>query len=417
MRKLTQRAKYMFDYYKKKRRACFGLYICLILAFSYSSLLYAIPDEMYVTEGEEFHIQAGIPMSITQEEEQEVFGNESRKVLGDSGTSYQVSCRLFGIFPVKTVEVSVIDSKRVVPCGVPVGIYLKTEGVLVLGTGDVTGADGTNISPSEHAVKSGDYIQAVNGVSIETKEELVEQIDASGGQEMTLTLKRDGENLDVKVQPIRDQGNHFRLGIWVRDDLAGIGTLTYVTEQGSYGALGHAVSDVDTGEQVVLAFGNLYEAQITNIVKGEKGQPGELAGTIQYTEDNLLGSIDENTEIGIYGSLEHIPEEISEDAPVEVCLKQNVVVGPAQILCTVDGEQQAYDIEIQNLDYNSREKNKGIQFVVTDEELLDKTGGVIQGMSGSPILQDGRIVGAVTHVFVNSPDKGYGIFVEEMLEH
>ena len=202
----------------------------------------------------------------------------------------------------------------------------------------------------------------------------------------------------------------------MRDDLAGIGTLTYYKEDGTYGALGHAVSDGDVGERIQMSEGYVYNAQIIGVKKGQKGNPGELSGMIRYQSADCLGTIEENTDIGIYGKLDGNIAALPRGDYYNICYKQDIKQGPATIICGFTGEKKEYAIEIESLDYSGREANKGILFRVTDEQLLDMTGGIVQGMSGSPILQDGKIIGAVTLVFVSDSSMGYGIFIENMVE-
>ncbi len=309
----------------------------------------------------------------------------------------------------------VVEKSYVMPCGMPVGIYTKTKGILIIGTGKVTSSDGLVYEPADQIVKSGDYIMTVNGKEISEKEDLVRLVNDSQGDAVVLGILRDGEPIELKIKPAALKDGSYKLGIWVRDDMAGVGTLTYISPDMKYGALGHPVSDGDTGSMIRLSGGKIYSTDIVGIVKGENGAPGELTGVINYKDENCLGTINENTRTGIYGDLVKLPEEM-EDAYVEVCMKQDIRKGAAYILSALDGNVQQYQIEIDEVDLSGREENKGILFHVTDERLLSETGGIVQGMSGSPILQDGKIVGAVTHVFISDATKGYGVFIEKMLE-
>jgi stage IV sporulation protein B len=256
----------------------------------------------------------------------------------------------------------------------------------------------------------------VNGTAVSTKEELMDVLNECEAAPVVLELSRDGQALRVSVTPKEAVDGQMKLGLWVRDDLAGIGTMTYVTEEGDYGALGHGVSDIDTGILLQIDQGNIYETSITGITKGKSGNPGEVTGVISFEPETCLGTIGINSDIGIYGSLEKLPEALEGVEELPIAYKQEIESGPAQIICSVGGERRAYDIEIQAVDYHAKEENKGIRYQVTDQELLELTGGIIQGMSGSPIIQNGHIIGAVTHVFVDDPTKGYGIFIENMLE-
>ncbi|MEY8517739.1 SpoIVB peptidase [Lachnospiraceae bacterium 29-84] len=404
---------------------------CWVLFFSFFTIKESIPDKIWMEKGQEERFDFHLP--ITGEMEQsglEVFGNQSPMVdkdkirldLNESFSlkskeqgSYSISCKLFGFIHVKEVAVEVVEQTQVVPCGTPVGIYVKTDGILIIGTGTVMGTDGMNYDPADHLVQSGDYIKTVDDTVISTKEELIQEVCGSQGEPVVLGILRDGEYIKTKIQPVKTGEDEFKLGIWVRDDLAGVGTLTFYEQSGAYGALGHPVSDMDTGKRVNIGEGTLYEAEIADIVKGEKGNPGEISGVITYLDQYRLGDVSENAGTGIYGTLDRIPEEDKGIAPYPIGLKQEIKEGEAAIISTVSGERKEYSILITEMDYNS--ENKGILFQVTDPELLSLTGGIIQGMSGSPIIQNGKVIGAVTHVFVQDASKGYGIFIENMLGH
>lgn len=388
----------------------------LVAAFAVKTFYQAIPEQMYVNVGDEVSYDFDVPVSVVlKEESAEVFDNLSESAQLQRTPAYTVTCKLFGLFPVKDVEVMMVDKESVYASGMPIGIYVKTQGILVLGTANVEDAGGRECHPAQNLVKSGDYIVSVNGEPVYEKEELIEKIDTYGENREVLGVERNGEYIEVSLMPVKSgQGNHL-LGIWVRDDLAGVGTLTYYQEDGSFGALGHAVSDGDTGTKMNLSEGWIYLADIVGIKKGEKGSPGELSGVIDYGENRCLGTITENTELGIRGKLQRKPETSEEQQSYEVCYKQDIRLGTAYIVSQVSGKSEMYEINIKSLDYSGVEENKGILFQVTDPELLELTGGIVQGMSGSPIIQDGKIIGAVTHVFVSDSSMGYGIFIEKML--
>lgn len=404
---------------------CFGIF------FTYTVFAEAIPDTIHIEKGEAESFDFHVPVTgELQQEGMEVFGNQSPVVDKDKITldmnqsfslksgeqgKYSMSCKLFGIFHIKDVSVEVMDKEQVVPCGVPVGIYVKTDGIMIVGTGTIVGDDGMSHEPAANVVKSGDYVKTVNDEIVENKEDLIAKINQCQGQPVILGVLRDEEYIHLKVEPVKTEENEYKLGIWVRDDLAGVGTLTFYDSEGNYGALGHPVSDMDTGLKVSLGDGTLYEAEIAGITKGEKGNPGEISGVITYLDQYKLGTVEENSSVGIYGQLQRTPDGDMGNSYYPITLKQNIEKGEASIISSVSGEQKEYTISIQELDYNS--ENKGILFEVTDPELLNLTGGVIQGMSGSPIIQNGAVIGAVTHVFVQDATKGYGIFIENMLEH
>lgn len=315
------------------------------------------------------------------------------------------------------VSAQAVSQNMVIPGGMPVGLYMEADGVLVLGTEEIVSSNGTAREPAENIVKAGDYITGLDEKEIKNKRELVACVEKLTGEEVILHLMREGEPLDVKIKPVCCSPKEYKLGIWVRDNTQGLGTITYLTGDGHFGALGHGIHDSDTNGLFHISKGTLYGTSIRNIKKGEDGAPGWIEGVIVYNKYNRLGTIEKNTEEGIYGTLAD-PEKLAENiAPVPVAKKEEIKTGPAVIRCMVDGEIREYDIKITKIDPNSREVNKGLMIEVTDEELLAVTGGIIQGMSGSPILQNGKLVGAVTHVLVNDSTKGYGIFIEKMLEH
>lgn len=393
--------------------------IFAIVLFAAITFEQAIPDKMYMTVGEEASYQFGVPVSVVlKQEQEEVFEHITKtvsQVKNENPVHYTVTCKLFGIIPVKDVEVTLTDEQSVYTGGSPIGIYVETQGVMVIGTGDVTTADGITLSPSKYLVKEGDYILAVNGESVNTKEELIQQIQKFGEEKETLDILRNGENIQVEVEPVRMGESSYMLGIWVRDDLAGVGTLTFAKESGEYAALGHGISDADTGLLMDIEDGWIYQTDIVGIKKGKDGTPGELSGVIDYAGSARLGTVTKNERIGIHGILEKDVASLGESQCVEVGYKQNISYGKAQIISGITGENKVYEIEIEKIDYSEKEENKGIMFQVTDADLLELTGGIVQGMSGSPIIQNGKIIGAVTHVFVNDPTKGYGIFIENML--
>ncbi len=407
-----------------KKRICAGMLVC-ILCMGYLSMMNKIPNEVMLREGEELKIDSGIPLTYERVEagEQEttlvsLMLNNNIPSLQESQEekSYVLSCKILGIIPIKEVHVQEVPKRKVLPGGVPVGIYVKTDGILVIGTSPVNGADGISTEPAKYLLKSGDYIQTVNGERVNTKEELMSKINAYGAEKIVFGIKREGEETEVAVEPVMTGENAYKAGIWVRDDLAGVGTLTYIGRNGNYGALGHGVSDADTSTLIDMSSGLLYETNIIGIVKGVRGTPGELTGVINYSNQYCIGSVTQNEPTGVYGKIDDIPQGLEKEKEVEVGYKQEISVGKANIISTVDGERKEYEIEITGVNYNTREANKGIEFRVTDEELLEVTGGIVQGMSGSPIIQNGKWIGAVTHVFVQDPAKGYGIFAEKMLE-
>lgn len=352
-----------------------------LLFFSAYLLYDSIPDEIYTIYGEEEKMELSLPVSVEKVEDTVPVFQTSAKTIRHSGIlqEYKLSCKFLNLIPVKEVAVHVVDKNYVMPSGMPIGIYTKTSGVLIIGTGKITAADGLNYEPAEQIVKGGDYITSVNGIPVSAKEELMELVDQCSGNPVVLGILRDGKAIEQKVEPVALQDGSYKLGIWVRDDMAGVGTLTFINNELEFGALGHPVSDADTGSLIRLAEGKVYHTNIVGIVKGENGSPGELTGVINYKEENCMGTIVKNTKTGIYGKLNKLPQETAGEY-LEVCMKQNIKKGPAYILSSLDGTQRKYQIEIDDIDYNNKEENKGILFHVTDELLMSETGGIVQGM-------------------------------------
>ena len=299
--------------------------------------------------------------------------------------------------------------------GMPVGIYMETDGVMVLSTESLEGVDGEEHEPAAGIVRTGDYITAVNEKEISGKSELLEAVDDLDRDSVVLTLRRSGETMDVRIRPVECAPDEYKLGIWVRDNVQGLGTVTFLTEQSRFGALGHGIHDTDTNVLMTISDGTLYKTSIQDVIKGADGSPGTMEGIIVYNNYNVLGTIDKNTEAGIYGTVDRIDELFEEQIPIETASAGEIVTGDALMRCFVDNEVRDYKIQVTDIDTSGSEINKGLVIQVTDPELLEKTGGIIQGMSGSPIIQNGKLIGAVTHVFVQDSTKGYGIFIENML--
>lgn len=308
------------------------------------------------------------------------------------------------------------DGERVIPCGMPIGIYMQTDGIMVIGTSTVISQTGAEEEPAKDIVRAGDYILAYNGTATNEKEELLQMVENGGGSDAVLTIRRDGETMDVRVKPVNTSPDEYKLGIWVRDDAQGIGTMTYIDKNRNFGALGHGISDIDTGKLVAISDGELYQTQIRSIIKGEAGNPGSLAGIICYGKEAECGDIFSNTQCGIFGTVTEAFLTSMDQEWVEVAAKEEVRTGEAVIRTTLDGAQNDYAISILEVNPSGSGGNKEIVLQVTDPKLLEKTGGIVQGMSGSPILQNGKLIGAVTHVLVQDSTKGYGIFIEDMMD-
>lgn len=329
--------------------------------------------------------------------------------------SYKLQLKLFGVIPLKNVDVQVIQDIRLKPAGIPIGIYVKTQGVLVVGIGEFEGDEGQKFNPAKYILQTGDYILEINDEAITGKKQLIEIINHSDGQEMIFKIKRGESEFQVKAKPELNQNGEYKMGIWVRDNAQGVGTMTYIDENDCFGALGHGINDVDTSTLMALGSGTLYHTEIIGITRGSTGSPGELTGFIEYDDKNIMGSITENTAKGIFGICTPEIAESAEYDYLPIGLKQEIKKGQAQIICSIGSGTEVYDVEITDINLEHDNVNRGIVLKITDPELLLATGGIVQGMSGSPIIQNGKIIGAVTHVLVQDPTKGYGIFIENML--
>lgn len=411
----------------------FWLSIVAVTGYMWYYMDQAVPDRVSIIQNQEEDFSFGLPLKATiiSDSEEVSLGNESNipadqitisgrqhfsMIAGEQG-SYQVGLKLFGLIKLKDIQVDVVDTRYAIPCGSPIGIYLKSDGVMVIGTGRITGPDGMEVEPAFGILKTGDYIEAFNGKPMKTKEDLISAVNDSGGQDSVVTVRRDGEPIDVSVKPIASSDGKYKLGAWVRDDTQGIGTITYVDMNGNFGALGHGISDSDTGDLVETSQGALYSTEIMGIEKGTIGKPGLLSGVIYYGPQSHMGDISTNTNEGIFGTVNQQFKKQLTGEPMEIACRQDVKPGVAYIRSNVSGELEDYEIEIQKVDYNASHKNKSMVIKVTDPRLLELTGGIVQGMSGSPIIQDGKLAGAVTHVFVQDASRGYGILIENMLEH
>ena len=330
-------------------------------------------------------------------------------------TGYQVRSREKASWQAEA-STDAFSDNTVLLGGMPVGIYMETDGVMVLNTEEIEGVDGEEYDPAGNLVKAGDYITGINDQEIHNKKELLRALEELDDAEVILAVRRNEAQLEVKINPVECGPNEYKLGIWVRDNVQGLGTITFLNEKSRFGALGHGIHDTDTNVLMSIAEGSLYKTSIQAVQKGENGIPGSMEGIIVYNGYNKLGSIDKNTDAGIYGTVEKIDELFEEQIPIETASKEEIAKGPATIRCFVDGKIQEYDILVTEIDTSEQEINKGLVIQVTDQALLDKTGGIIQGMSGSPIIQNGKLIGAVTHVFVQDSTKGYGIFIENMLQ-
>lgn len=314
--------------------------------------------------------------------------------------------------------VNVVTEKVLMPGGQSVGVKMDVKGVLVVGLQEIETITGEVVNPGIlSGLQIGDTILEINGKKVYRASEVQNIVNKIKG-EVLLKLKRKSDIIEISLTPvIAKSDNMYKLGIWVKDKTAGIGTLTYYDPQTNcYGALGHAITDPETSAILPVAEGELVNSKVESVKQGRVGEPGEIRG-IFYEADEPLGCLEKNTEFGIFGGLYGKVKNPYYNEPLPIAYQDSVTVGPAYILTTLDNNKvECFEIEIEKLNKQVKRDTKSMTIKVTDERLLKKSGGIIQGMSGSPIIQKGRLVGAVTHVFVNNPEKGYGIYIEWMLE-
>ena len=283
---------------------------------------------------------------------------------------------------------------------------------------EIEGEDNKKYKPYENSgIEEGDRIIKVNNTQIDSTDELIETINKSGGKEIKVEYVHEQETKECSITPVKMNDDEYKLGLWVRDSAAGVGTVTfYEPSTKTFGALGHGISDIDTGELIDIASGEFVTTRILSITKGESGTPGKIQGTIENQEN--IGLISKNTRFGIYGTVDNLSGlNIDTSKEMEVATRDEIKTGKATILCSLDNDTpQEYEIEIEKIFKNNNYDNKSMEIKVTDSRLLEKTGGIIQGMSGSPIIQNGKFVGAVTHVLVDNPEEGYGVFADIMLK-
>ncbi|MDL2232297.1 SpoIVB peptidase [Ruminococcaceae bacterium OttesenSCG-928-L11] len=365
-----------------------------------------LPDTFQIDQGGELRIHSTISASVA------ATGEAVAAAWQGEPTTYQMDLSLYGKIPLKQVAVQVVPRKMVIPGGAPFGIKMFTKGVMIVGMSDIQSGIET-VNPAKSAgLKIGDILLSIDGIPLTRNEDVKNHMMNSQGNEVEISLIRGDTPMSVYLQPVQTDYDHqYKAGIWVRDSSAGIGTLTYYNPNTmGFAGLGHAICDVDTGKLMPLSSGEIVNVNINGVNAGESGKPGELKGT--FTSARAIGQLRLNCELGIFGVLE---QKLLEADPIPMAHKQEVVTGPAVIYSTISGNKpQAFDIAIEKINYLDSSSTKNMIVRVTDPALLAATGGIVQGMSGSPIIQNGMLVGAVTHVFVNDPTRGYAVFAENM---
>lgn len=393
------------------------LIILLSICLAYITNINAIPESIILFEGERLNLSTIAGITINKKDELPTATTVSSSEVEYAKTeNYEVS--FLNKFTLKNVEASVIPKTKVIPVGTTVGLKLHTNGVLVVGMSEVKGINNEKSKPYENTkIKEGDMIVEVNGIAITCTNDLIQTVNSSEGENISIKYKRDEEIYSEEIIPVKTSSTEYKLGLWVRDTAAGIGTISfYDPESKSFAALGHGILDIDTEELISIANGEITTANIISIAKGEKGSPGEIRGSL--IGQSSIGTISKNTKLGIYGTLNNASVlNVGSESAIEIDLREEIKEGKATLICSLENNQKKeYEIEIQKIYVNNNTDNKSMVVKITDEELLNKTGGIIQGMSGCPIIQNGKLVGALTHVLVSDPTKGYAVFADLMVK-
>ncbi len=397
----------------KKKFKIFLAILFSVLTLTMASGIYVretTPDMIRVIRGQTAQIDTGFIYTTLSYDDAAVSADSS------GGKTFESTLNLFGFIPVKNIETQIVEGRQLCLSGKAFGVKLYTEGVVVIGLENISTEGGKCCPGTSAGLSVGDAIIEIDGVELSSASQLSDLVLGSGGDIMCLTVaKTDGTITQSKLTPVYSEPDGcYKAGIWVRDSIAGIGTMTYIDpETNTFGGLGHGICDTDTGKLLPFGGGEIVSVVVTGVTKGANGLPGELHG---YFGDETLGTLSENSDSGVFGMLSS--DSFATGELYDICMKQDIKEGKAQILTTLPGksEPQLCDVVVERLNYNSENPGKNMVIRITDEELINATGGIVQGMSGSPIIQNGKVIGAVTHVFVNDPTRGYGIFIENMLE-
>lgn len=416
--------------FSKKFVALFLILILLSFTIQTNRILFH-PSNIKIVKGENKNLDITFPFSLSTNKEKdnviEASSNNTdtislKKTYSLNGIETgkaEVQIKFLGLIPVKNYNIDVIQRPELIPGGNAIGVRLNTRGVLVVAVTDIIGVDNERYSPAKDAgIKVGDSILEIDGIKVNDAEHVVKILNEIKDKKVKILVQRNKAEFITEAKPIQClQDNSYRLGIWVRDKTSGIGTLTYLDkDSGKFGALGHGIVDSDTGKLLSVDKGKIMNAKISKIEQGKKGSPGEIRGVF-YEANNIAGDITLNNSFGIFGTVKKDFLDNIKNKPIPIGFKDEVKEGKAYIYTTVkDNVVEKFEVEILKVQPQVKPDQKSMVIKVTDEKLLEMTGGIVQGMSGSPIIQDGKLVGAITHVFVNDPTKGYGIFIEWMLE-
>lgn len=407
---------------KLKQFFCIAI---LIVIYVYVCNITLLPNSVIIFEGEELNLKTVVGLKIKRANGTNMpviqasnLGESEQSSKYETAGTFELNLNLFGTIPVKEIDVNVIPKTKVVPMGNLIGAKLYTSGVLVVGMSEIQGDDQQKHKPYEGSgIEEGDMIVEMDSKKIANTDELVETVNSSKGKVIQIKYVRNDETITTSIQPIKSEDNEYKLGLWVRDAAAGVGTLTfYEPSTGKFAALGHGIVDVDTGDIINIANGELVTSNLVAIKKGEKGTPGEIKGSID--SGVTIGNISKNTNFGVFGLVSNKNNlNLNGAKEYEVALRSEIQTGEAEIICELEnGKKEQYKIEISKIYTSNNYDNKSMMIKIIDERLLQKTGGIIQGMSGSPIIQNGKFVGAITNVLVSDPTTGYAIFGDLMVK-
>lgn len=407
---------------KLKQFFCIAI---LIVIYVYVCNITLLPNSVIIFEGEELNLKTVVGLKIKRANGTNMpviqasnLGESEQSSKYETAGTFELNLNLFGTIPVKEIDVNVIPKTKVVPMGNLIGAKLYTSGVLVVGMSEIQGDDQQKHKPYEGSgIEEGDMIVEMDSKKIANTDELVETVNSSKGKVIQIKYVRNDETITTSIQPIKSEDNEYKLGLWVRDAAAGVGTLTFhEPSTGKFAALGHGIVDVDTGDIINIANGELVTSNLVAIKKGEKGTPGEIKGSID--SGVTIGNISKNTNFGVFGLVSNKNNlNLNGAKEYEVALRSEIQTGEAEIICELEnGKKEKYKIEISKIYTSNNYDNKSMMIKITDERLLQKTGGIIQGMSGSPIIQNGKFVGAITNVLVSDPTTGYAIFGDLMVK-
>ena len=394
------------------------LLFVLFFIFIYVVSIDNIPQTIEIFQGEEINIPTLWGVKISNETKSIETSSTLYSSTFDEIGEEKLEVSLFDKIRLKTINVNVIEDVDVIPVGAIVGIKLYTNGVMVVGMSSIEGEDGNIYKPyQELEIQEGDFITHINGIEITSTNKLIEEINNSSGQEIELTFNHKEESKTVNIRPVKNKDKKYKLGLWVRDSAAGVGTVTFYNDDTKcFAALGHAITDIDTGEILSTSSGEIDTSRILSIVKGQKDEPGRIEGTIN--SKTPIGNIYNNTKFGIFGVIKNAENiQLDFNKKMKVASRNEIKLGEATCLSGIDGEIKEYKLEITKIYQNNNYDNKSMLINITDENLIEKTGGIVQGMSGTPIIQNGKFVGAITHVLVNNPTVGYAVFGDLMLKY